>query len=318
MEIKTKIVGIGFPSCIFNASGPLCTSLEELKNIGRSAAGAIVLKSATFRAREGNEKPRYFENGEISINSMGLPNPGFRKLAALIPRLKRFKKPIIASVAGFSKEEYLIMLEIFDKAGADVIELNLSCPNIPNKPQAGYNFEYSEEVLSEAREKTKKPIAVKLPPYLEIVHQQTMAEILVKNKIEIVVLVNSAGNALLVDIEKESAVIKPKKGLGGMGGEFIKPIALGNVWSFCQLLGKKIEIIGVGGINSGNDVFEYLLCGASAVQVGTAFAKEGTKIFERLERELQTVMQKKGYEHIEEFKGKLKEVGEASYGFSIE
>lgn len=184
VDLSTKICGIEISNCCFNASGPRCTTLEELKAIGESRAGAISIKSATAEARKGNEKPRYFENEKISINSMGLPNPGYEKLAELVPEWKKFGKPVIASISGFSKQDYLKMLERFDIEGADVLELNLSCPNIQGKPQVGYDFEYSDELLKEARSLTKKPIAVKLPPYFDIIHQKEIAEVLKRNKVE--------------------------------------------------------------------------------------------------------------------------------------
>jgi len=305
-----------------NASGPCCTTFEELSGIGKSdAAGAIVIKSATIEPREGNIKPRYFENNHLSINSMGLPNPGYKKLANLIPKLKEFNKPIIASISGFSKSDYLEMIKEFDSKGADILELNLSCPNIIGKPQAGYNFEYSREVLEAARDLTDKPIAVKLPPYLDLVHQKQIAEILIDTKVDFAVLINSPGNCLVINPEKEEAVIKPKKGLGGIGGDIIKPIALGNVFSFYQLLNNKVKIIGCGGINTGTDVFEFILAGADMVQIATTYAKEGPNAFNRISRELKELMQKKGYKSLEDFRGKLKEKSndenEEEYDFNV-
>jgi len=305
-----------------NASGPCCTTFEELSFIGKSdGTGAIVIKSATIEPREGNIKPRYFESNSFSINSMGLPNPGYKELAAMIPSLKQYNKPIIASISGFSKEDYLEMMQEFDSKGADILELNLSCPNIVGKPQAGYNFEYSREVLEEARKLTNKPIAVKLPPYLDLVHQKQIADILIDTKVDFAVLINSVGNCLVIDPDKEEAVIKPKKGLGGLGGNVIKPIALGNVFSFSQLLDNKVKIIGCGGIKTGTDVFEYILAGADLVQIATTYAKEGPDSFNRISNELKEIMQKKGYKSLEDFRGKLKEKSndenEKEYNFNV-
>jgi len=301
-----------------NASGPLCTTYEELSKIGKSSSGAISLKSATIEPRDGNPGPRYFENNFISINSMGLPNPGYKKLAEMILKLKEFNKPIIASISGFSKEDYLEMVKEFDSKGADILELNLSCPNIVGKPQAGYNFEYSKEVLEAARAITNKPIAVKLPPYLDLVHQKQIAKILINAKVDFAVLINSVGNCLVVDAEKEEAVIKPKKGLGGLGGKYIKPIALGNVFGFYQLLKNKVKIIGVGGINTGKDAFEFILAGADMVQIATAYAREGADAFNRISKELEQIMISKGYKSLDDFRGKLKEKSDEKYNFNVQ
>ena len=318
MLLNYEYKNLFFNTCLMNASGPLCATYDELEKIGKSSSGAISLKSATIESRDGNFKPRYFENNLISINSMGLPNPGYKYLAKLVPKLKIFNKPIIASISGFSKDDYLEMIREFDSSGADILELNLSCPNIVGKPQAGYNFKYSKEVLEAARKITNKPIAVKLPAYLDLVHQKQMAEILINAKIDFAVLINSIGNCLIIDSEKEEAVIKPKKGLGGLGGEYIKPIALGNVFSFYQLLKNKIKIIGVGGINSGRDVFEFILAGADMVQIATAYARESADVFNRISKELEEIMISKGYKSLEDFRGKLKEKSDEKYKFNVQ
>ena len=101
-------------------------------------------------------------------------------------------------------------------------------------------------------------------------------------------------------------MIKPKNGFGGLGGQYIKPTALANVRAFYTRLKPEIQIIGTGGIETGQDAFEHLLCGARMLQIGTALHKEGPEIFTRIRRELQEIMDKKGYQSIDEFRGKLK------------
>ncbi|MBU0586676.1 dihydroorotate oxidase, partial [Candidatus Micrarchaeota archaeon] len=219
MDLSVELKGVKFKTCIMNGSGPKCGTLEELKQLGESESSAIVMKSATIEPREGNPEPRYFSDKKtFSINSMGLPNLGYEKYCEFIPELKKYGKPVVACVAGFSVDEYKKMVIAFSDADADIIEVNLSCPNVIGKPQAGYNFEYSEQVLSEVRMLTEKPIAVKLPPYFDLSHTQTMAGILKKTKIDVICAVNSVGNTLGIDAEKEQPVIKPKGGFGGLGG----------------------------------------------------------------------------------------------------
>jgi len=298
-----------------NASGPLCTSLAELEGLGESKSGAIVFKSTTVEPRQGNEKPKYFENEFGSINSNGLENPGYKEYCGFLPKLKRFKKPLIPSIVGFSLSELEILVTAFDNAGADAIEVNLSCPNIQGKPQVAYDFAQSEKYLEAIRPLTSKPLFVKLPPYLETVHRQEMASILLKQKVDAITLINSIGNSLIIDPEKEQTVIKPKNGLGGIGGKYIKPVALGNVLTFYQELKERIPIIGAGGIFSGTDAFEFLLCGAKLLQIGTAYKSEGAGVFERVALELGAVLERKGYENPEEAVGKLKVVKGEEYGF---
>ncbi|MBI4043852.1 MAG: dihydroorotate oxidase [Candidatus Diapherotrites archaeon] len=304
-----------FPSRIMNASGPLCTWEQELNALGESASGAIVLKTTTFEPRAGNDRPKYFENEWGSINSNGLENLGYKKYCELIPKLKRFNKPVISSLSGFSLEEFTTMVGALDQAGADILEINLSCPNIAGKPQVAYDFEMSEKYLHTIRSTTEKPLWVKLPPYFETIHRQEMARILLKNEVNGVTLINSLGNALIVDPEKEQAVIKPKQGLGGVGGKYVKPVALGNVFTFSQELENKIPVIGVGGIYTGMDAFEFFLCGAQLVQIGTAYKSQGPGIFARVQGELNELLQRKNYARIEDAIGKLKVVEGEEYGF---
>ncbi len=184
----------------------------------------------------------------------------------------------------------------------------MSCPNLPGKPQIAYDFELTEKLLTEVFQFFTKPLGVKLPPFFDIAHFDAMAEILNKFPLVYVNSINSIGNGLYIDSDKEEVVIKPKGGFGGLGGEYVKPTALANVRAFAQRLKPEIKIIGTGGITCGKDVFEHLLCGATLVQVGTQLHQEGPQVFERLAKELQEIMAAKGYESIEEFRGKLKEM----------
>ncbi len=308
MDFTTSIAGVRFPSCFMNAAGARCVTREELETLGRSQAGAIVTKSMTLEPRQGNPEPRYYAFTNGSINSMGLPNLGYRAYAALIPELRRFGKPIVASVAGFGEEDFVTIATAINASKPDLIEVNLSCPNIPGEPQIGYDADVTERLLKRVRKVVTTPMGVKLPPYFDPAHQDKMAQILDRVGVEFISVINSVGNGLVVDLEKESVVIKPKGGFGGLGGPLIKPMALANVRAFWKLFGGRVPIIGTGGIASGGDAFEHLLCGASAVQVGTAFVEEGTGVFERLESELAVVLGKKGYDSVSACVGKLKEL----------
>ena len=291
-----------------NASGALCVTRDELEALGKSGAGAIVTKSMTIESRQGNPTPRYYGFPGGSINSMGLPNLGYRAYAELIPHLKRFGKPVIASVVGLGEEDFPTIAEVINAAGPDLIEVNLSCPNIPGKPQIGYDPETSERVLKKVRPKISVPMGVKLPPYFDPAHHEAMGKVLGRCGIDFLNMINSVGNGLVVDPERETVVIKPKGGFGGLGGRLIKPVALANVHAFYKFFEGKIPIIGTGGIVEGIDVFEHFLCGASAVQIGTVLVEEGLDAFSRLEAELAAVLTRKGYRSIVECRGWLKEL----------
>ena len=306
IDISANISGIHFDSCIMNASGPLDATLEELTDIATSGAGGIVMKSCTVEVREGNPEPRYVDVEWGSINSMGLPNLGYKYYNDIAPKLKSYGKPLIASIAGAESKEYEKIVEAFNSSNVDILEINLSCPNVVGRPQIGYDFEMSEEIMGVVGDVSDKPWGVKLPPYFDFVHFEEMASILNNSKISFIVSINSIGNALFIDWETEKVLIKPKGGFGGLGGKYIKPTALANVRKFHELLDKKIKIVGVGGIYSGVDAFEFILSGATLLQLGTSFAQEGPQIFERVSRELKVIMEKKGYASLEDFRGKLK------------
>ena len=306
IDISANLSGIQFDSCIMNASGPLDTTLEELTNIATSGAGGIVMKSCTIEVREGNPEPRYVDVDWGSINSMGLPNLGYKYYNEITPKLKSYGKPLIASIAGANCEEYKTIVEKFNSSNVDILEINLSCPNVVGRPQIGYDFEMSEEIMNIVGDVSDKPWGVKLPPYFDFVHFEEMASILNRSKISFIVSINSIGNALFIDWETEKVVIKPKGGFGGLGGKYIKPTALANVKKFHELLNKKIKIVGVGGIYTGIDAFEFILAGATLLQLGTSFSQEGPSVFERVSKELCQIMEKKGYTSLDDFRGKLR------------
>ncbi|AFC26942.1 dihydroorotate oxidase [Saprospira grandis] len=305
--LQTKIANIKLANCIYNASGPACSSLEELQALGQSAAGAILSKSATLAPRAGNPAPRYVDTPWGSINSMGLPNKGHAYYLAAAKELASFQKPYIVSLSGMSLADNLKMIaEMQEEENIAAIELNLSCPNLPGKPQTAYDFEQTEKVLAAVFAQNNKPLGVKLPPYFDLLHFEQMAQILNQFPLSFVSCINSIGNGLVIDWEKEETLIRPKDGFGGLGGDYIKATALANVRQFYLLLRPEISVVAVGGIKSGQDAFEHILCGAKAVQIGTHLMKTGPSCFAQISAELTAIMQAKGYQSIEDFRGKLK------------
>lgn len=293
-----------------NASGVHCMTTTELVELEQSNAGAFITKSCTLNERAGNPEPRYFDVPLGSINSMGLPNRGFDYyLDYALNYEKQQTQPLFFSIAGMSAAENLEMLTLIEKSDFQgITELNLSCPNIPGKPQLAYDFEATEDLLQQVFARFTKPLGIKLPPYFDLAHFDQMAEILNQFPLTYVNSINSIGNGLYIDPQKEAVVIKPKEGFGGLGGEYVKPTALANVRAFYTRLKPEIKIIGTGGIRNGQDAFEHLLCGATMLQIGTELHKEGPKIFDRITKELEQIMTEKGYRTIDEFRGKLKTI----------
>ncbi len=307
-DITTTIGGVKLDTCIFNTSGPRDETLPLLKIIAKSKSSAITMKSCTLEPRVGNPEPRYADlPNKSSINSMGLPNLGYKEYVRFVPILKKeFKKPVVASICGMTLEDDIVMFKAFNDTDVDLIEFNPGSPNTIGKPIVGYDVKEMDRLLATVTKVCKKPLGVKLPPYFDLVHFEEIAKVLRKYPISFITCINSIGNGLVIDPEKEQPVIKPKGGFGGIGGRVIKYTTLANVRKFYELLGDKIQIIGVGGVSSGVDAFELILAGASAVQLGTVYMQEGPKCFARIQKELADFMNKKGYKNIKQFRGKLK------------
>ena len=172
------------------------------------------------------------------------------------------------SLSGIKLADNIIMLEkALETPGISAIELNLACPNIPGKPIIGYDFDQLEVVLAaitSVKSFGRYPLGIKLPPYFDVSHFRKVAEIIIKYPISYVVTINTIGNALFVDTETESEGFLANNGLGGLGGGFVKHTALANVRMFNKeflALGRAdIDIVGVGGVHSGRDAFELILC----------------------------------------------------------
>lgn len=307
IDISTKIAGIKLETCIFNTSGPADVTLNELQIIGDSKSSAITMKSCTLEARIGNPEPRYADLEFGSINSMGLPNLGYKAYIKFAKILKeKYKKPVVASISGMTLEDNIKIFKAFNDSAVDLIEFNPGSPNTIGKPIVGYDFEAMDKLLDAVSRVCKIPWGIKLPAYFDLVHFDQIAKIIKAYPVKFVTCINSIGNGLAIDPYLEKPLIKPKGGLGGIGGKYIKYTALANVRKFYELLGDKIKVIGVGGAYSGIDAFEFILAGASAVQIGTAFLQKGPTIFDKIQKELKEFMESKDYNQLADFRGKLK------------
>lgn len=307
-DISTKIAGVSLETCVFNTSGPADVTLPELEIIARSKSSVIMMKSCTLEPREGNPEPRYADLKFGSINSMGLPNLGYKAYIEFAQKLKKKypQKPIFASISGMTLEDNVTIFKAFNDSPVDVIEFNPGSPNTIGKPIVGYDPKETNRLLDAVSRVSKKPFGVKLPPYFDLVHYDQIAKVIQHYPVKFVTCINSLGNGLAIDPETESPYIKPKGGFGGIGGGYSKFHALANVRRFYELFEDKIQVIGVGGVYTGTDAFEFILAGASAVQIGTAFLQKGPGIFAKVQQELSALMQKKGYKNLDQFRGKLK------------
>lgn len=312
MSLKLTVLDHEFDNPFMNAAGVLCTTDEDLRRMTSSSSGSLVSKSCTSAPRSGNPEPRYKSLPLGSINSMGLPNLGFDFYLRYASELHDYgRKPLFLSMSGLSVEENVAMVRRLAPVAREkgvLLELNLSCPNVPGKPQVAYDFATMRAYLEEVSSVYGMPFGVKMPPYFDIAHFDMAADVLNDFPlVKFVTCVNSIGNGLVLDAESESVVIKPKQGFGGVGGKYILPTALANVNAFYRRCPDKL-VFGCGGVYSGEDAFLHILAGAAMVQVGTALHEEGPAIFDRLAAELLEIMAKKGYRTLDEFRGRVKTI----------
>lgn len=339
INIAQEFFGLTFTNCLTNASGCRCTNKEDLEHLNSGESGGIVSKTCSLEQRDGNPLPRYYESnnfsypdhqGIVTINSMGLPNNGYKYYTELI---NNFDKPYIISVAGnYLLEDFNILRKINETfankkrentSKYQMVEINVSCPNIEGKEQLAYNFNDLNQFLFRLHnvidELSYLKIGLKLPPYFDPSHFKQLGTVMLKHLdiIKFITAINSVGNTLVIDYETNKPVIKPKNGLGGLGGSYIKPVALSNVWQLhmlfnsdegiCKTNGKEeMVIIGCGGIVTGRDVYEHILCGAHLCQIGSQFMKEGNACFIRILKELKEEMILRKHNSFDLFRGKLK------------
>lgn len=319
-DISTTVAGIPLQTCIYNASGPRSGTAAALAKVAESnGAGAVLAKSATLLSQVGNPQPRVFHaaDGAASFNSEGLPNAGIDYYldATTIQEVMgdRTNKPYMVSLSGKSLQDNLDMLRRVAAAPTrpqvSAIELNLACPNVIGKPIIAYDFEQMDAILvAVSKVKGLPPLGVKLPPYLDFQHFASAAAVLNKHKatVRYVASINTVGNALVIDAVADQPCIASNNGFAGLSGPAVKYTAIANVSKLRELLDNDIDVVGVGGIQSGKDVYEMLLAGATAVQIGTCHWTEGPACFDRIETELRDLMRQKGYTSLKDCKGKLK------------
>lgn len=281
-ELSVNLAGIKLSHPLTNGGGT-CKRLEEMESFAKvEGVAAIEVGSITIKPRAGNPGNVYFSDGACSINSNGLPNPGWAYYEKNIPRMIELAhtagKPIFVNIAGETVDEYVKLAVAISEFPIDLLILNCSCPNVWDKseqkeilcyyPEEFYNLLIA--VKSALPPKSPLKLCVKLSPLYPNLLKK-IAEIIMNKFLDIkaVIISNTFPNGFMADSNGKPILNKMK--LGGVGGLALKPTALGMVYQLREILTEDIEIIGVGGITTGQDMADFIVAGAKAVQIATAF-----------------------------------------------
>ena len=293
--LEINLSGLKLKSPIILASGILGVSSSSMKRVFDAGLGAVTSKSIGPKPRKGYKNPSILEiYPGTFLNAVGLGNPGIDNFLSEIKEIKEFNIPLIVSVFGDTNESYLNVATKAEQAGADAIEINISCPHA-EVSSIGIDKDLTHSLVKILKEKLKIPLFVKLNPNVTNLGEIAIAA--EKGGADGVVAINTLG-AMAIDINTRRPILA--HGSGGLSGTAIHPIAIKKVYDLYKLL--KIPIIGCGGASTWKDIVEFILAGASAVQIGTALHK-GSEIITEINNSLIRFLEDNGYQSISKLIG---------------
>jgi dihydroorotate dehydrogenase (NAD+) catalytic subunit len=279
------------------ASGIMGYSAQSMDRVVKSGAGAIVTKSVGVEPRVGYSNPTVVQAEWGLINAMGLPNPGINVFSEEITHCKTLLHvPLIVSVFGYSADDYASVAKKAVEAGADAVELNVSCPHVKQTgAEIGQSPKFLSEVVQQVKDVINKPLIVKLSP--NVADITVLAQAAIEAGADTLTAVNTL-KAMAIDAETQLPILSNVK--GGLSGAAIKPVALRCVYDIADSF--EIPIIGCGGVTNWRDAVEFFLAGASAVQIGTAVADD-IEVFQSVAKGVDMYLRKKGYRSVKEIVG---------------
>ncbi len=297
---KVNLAGVELKNPVMTASGTFGSGKEYSEFVDLNKLGAVVTKGVANVPWPGNPTPRIAETYGGMINAIGLQNPGIDVFVQRdIPFLKQYDTKIIVNVCGKTTEDYCEVVERLNDEPIDMMEINISCPNVKEGGIAfGQNAKAVEAITAELKKRAKKPIIMKLSPNVTDITE--MARAAEAGGADVLSLINTL-TGMKIDIYRKTFALANKT--GGLSGLAIKPVAVRMVYQVANAV--KIPIIGMGGIATAEDAMEFILAGATAVSVGTAnFADPYTtvKVAEGIEKYLET----QGFKDINECIGFVK------------
>lgn len=306
-RLQVKIGSVELENPTILASGVLGVASGGLISAWKDGAGAVVTKTVGLKPRVGHPGPRIVGlHGDSLMNAMGIPNPG---IGEYLPEIKAAVKqgvPVIGSALGSTPKEFATVASKLVRSGVLAVELNVSCPHVDSLYLLGMDPDSVADVVTQVVGKTKGvPIWIKLPGSTDYPRLVQVAQAAESAGAAAIVALNTLP-ALAIDTETQTPLLGA--GIGGLSGPAIKPIAVRAV-SELYKAGLKIPIIGVGGILTGDDVIEYLLAGATAVEIGTGVLIRESTIFSKTRKEMADYLTRHEIQHISELTGCMKDVG---------
>lgn len=262
---EVTLAGVNLKNPVMTASGTFGSGMEYGEFVDLSALGAVVTKGVADRPWPGNPTPRIVETASGMMNAIGLQNPGIDVFTSRdLPFLQKYDTKIIVNVCGHSTEEYLNVVDRLAEEKVDMLEINISCPNVKEGGIAfGTNPGSIEKITSEVKKHAKQPVIMKLSPNVTDIKE--CAKAAESGGADVISLINTL-TGMKIDIERRTFALANRT--GGLSGPAIKPVALRMVYEAAHAV--RIPVIGMGGIACASDAIEFLMAGASAVSVGTA------------------------------------------------
>ena len=299
-NLKVTIAGVELNNPVMTASGTFGSGAEYSEFVDLNRLGAVVTKGVANVPWPGNPTPRVAEVYGGMLNAIGLQNPGievFRKRD--IPFLRQFDTKIVVNVCGRSREDYCEVVEKLGEEPVDLLEINISCPNVKEGGIAfGQNPKSVEEITAAVKKVAKQPVIMKLSPNVtDITETAKAAE---AGGADALSMINTL-TGMKIDIHRQMFVLANKT--GGLSGPAVKPVAVRMVYQAANAV--KIPIIGMGGIQNAEDALEFILAGATAVSVGTANFVNPTATIDVIDG-IQAYMEKYGVKDIHELIGAVK------------
>lgn len=264
-DLSVTVAGVKFPNPVIAASGTYGFGQDYTDLYPLNKLGGISCKGTTLEPRNGNPAPRIAETPAGMLNSVGLQNPGIDMfISGYLPRLKEEGNIIIANIAGAALDDYKQAAELLDSTDVDMIELNISCPNVKQGGASwGITCDGAAAVTKTVRSVTAKPLMVKLTP--NVTNIVDIAKAAEAEGADCLSLINTL-LGMRIDIRTRRPILK--NNVGGLSGPAVFPVALRMVWQVANAV--NIDVVGMGGITSADDAIEMMMAGAKAIQMGTA------------------------------------------------